>query len=79
MYFAHGVSMLAIARNLPRYWPLVRIFAVLNFALGALLLSIDVTVGMPLWWTLCEGPPIMAAACLLGWAHRMAAPPPADS
>lgn len=64
--------MLAVVWDLLRYWPLVRVIAICNFLLGGLLLAIDIAAGMPIWWTLCEGPPILAAACLMFWAHHKA-------
>lgn len=65
LYFAHGVMVLALSTDVRRYWPLVRLLGWLNVALGAILLGIDWAAPMPWWWTLAEGPGIIAGGVLL--------------
>ena len=60
LYGFHGVLMFVVARDLVRFAPIVRFIGVMNIALGAALVAIDLYAGMPWWWTLGEGPPIIA-------------------
>lgn len=65
MYFAHGFIVLAISTDMRRYWPLVRMVACLNVFLGAVLVVIDSWAGLPIFWTLLEGPPIILVGAVL--------------
>lgn len=60
LYGFHGVLMFVVARDLVRLAPIVRFIGVMNITLGAALIAIDLYAGMPWWWTLGEGPPIIA-------------------
>jgi hypothetical protein len=60
LYGFHGVLMFVVARDLVRFAPVVRFIGIMNIALGVMLIAIDLQAGMPLWWTLGEGPPIIA-------------------
>jgi hypothetical protein len=60
LYGFHGVLLLLVSRDLARYHFIVRYIGVMNVVVGLLLLLIDVHAGMPVWWTLGEGPPIVA-------------------
>lgn len=65
MYFAHSIMVLAISSDVLRYKPLVGVVGCLNVALGLIFLGIDLFIGMPIWWTLAEGPPILAAGLVV--------------
>jgi hypothetical protein len=60
LYGFHGVLLLLVARDPVRYAAIVLFVGVMNVAVGTCLLLIDLHAGMPLWWTLAEGPPIVA-------------------
>jgi hypothetical protein len=66
LYGFHGGLMLVVAGNPERYSGIVRYFAFLNVALGLILVGIDMHAGMPGWWTLGEGPPIIAFGIVIG-------------
>ncbi len=65
MYFAHGVMIVAISCDVRKFWTLIKIMCLLNVLIGAVLLGIDLNAPMPWWWTLTEGPGIMAGGILL--------------
>jgi hypothetical protein len=65
MYFAHGCMVLAISTDVRRFWPLVRVVACLNLLLGVILIVIDSWAGLPIFWTLLEGPPIIMIGAVL--------------
>lgn len=50
-----------------RYLPLVKCLAVLDVVFGAGMFAIDCAVGMPRWWIVCEGPPLIAPGGTMFW------------
>ncbi len=67
MYFAHGIFVLAVASDVQRYWPFVRVIAVLNMLLSFILFVTDISAELPKLWIAFEGPPILAGALILLW------------
>lgn len=65
MYFVHGVFVFAISTNVRRYWPLIKMLCALNVVIGLILIGIDLNASMPWWWTIAEGPGIIAGGILL--------------
>jgi hypothetical protein len=55
-YAVVGALCLVVAADLERYRPLVRFMGVVFALLSGVLLGVDLTVGMPWWWSACEGP-----------------------
>jgi hypothetical protein len=72
LYAVHGAVTLYITFDLERYWPLVRFWAIAIVIMGGTLLVIDVAIGMPTWWTLGEGPFVIAYGCTVWWLWRRA-------
>jgi len=70
LYGFHGVLLLVVSSDPVRYRAIVRYLAVMNGLFGAIVAAIDVYAGMPLFWTLGEGPPIAAFGVVLGWLSR---------
>ena len=58
LYAVHGLLMFYVSLDLKRYWPLVAVFGWLHVVLGLTMLGIDLTAGMPGYWTAGEGIPI---------------------
>jgi hypothetical protein len=56
MYAQHAVVFLFLSRNVRRYRSLISLMAVIAIASGGIMLSIDLLAGIPLFWTLIEGP-----------------------
>ena len=71
LYGFHGVLMFIAARDLVRFAPIVRFIGVMNITLGVMLIAIDLYAGMPWWWTLGEGPPIVAFGVVVLLLNRM--------
>ncbi len=70
MYFAHGLIVLAISTDVRRYQPLVGVIGGINLVLGVVLLMTDLWAPMPSYWTILEGPPIVAVGGCLLWIWR---------
>src|SRR5512134_3443624 len=65
LYAVHG-SVLFLASTDPlRYRPLILLLGGTNLLLGAALVGIDWSAGMPRWWTLAEGPTVIVIGLVL--------------
>jgi hypothetical protein len=59
LYGFHGVLLWIVSMDPRRYAPLIVYAGVMNLVFGSILLVVDVRAGMPSWWTLGEGPPVI--------------------
>lgn len=59
LWAVHGVLIVALARDMERYLPLVRLMGYLTILMGVALLGIDLYEGVPAWWTAVEGPIVL--------------------
>ncbi|MHC1766178.1 MAG: hypothetical protein AB9869_18060 [Verrucomicrobiia bacterium] len=67
LYALHGALLVFMAGDVRRYLPVVRFLAVAGAVFGAMMLAIDCAVGMPLPWTICEGPYVVALSAVVLW------------
>lgn len=67
LYAWHGGLLLVISNDVRRYRPALRYLSITTVVGGLLLLGIDLHAGMPAYWTLAEGPPVVVIGCLLIW------------
>lgn len=70
LYGFHGALVLLIARDPLRFRPFVAYVATLNIVFGLMLIAIDVHAGMPWFWTLAEGPLIIAVGLAVAALNR---------
>ena len=70
LYGFHGVLLLIVARNPVQHRVIVQFVGVMNIVFGSLLTAIDVEAGMPVLWTLAEGPPIIAFGVVVLYLSR---------
>lgn len=70
LYGFHGVLVLLIARDPVRFRPIVTYVATLNIVFGLMLIAIDLYAGMPWFWTLAEGPMIIAVGAAVTVLNR---------
>ena len=66
LYGFHGCLLLLISTDPVRYRAFVYYAAIMNLLFGFIMVAIDLHAGMPLIWTLLEGPPISALGLVLG-------------
>jgi hypothetical protein len=59
LYGFHGVLLLLVSTDPIRYSPIVTYISILNVTFGVMLIVIDFHAGLPIWWTLWEGPSII--------------------
>jgi hypothetical protein len=56
MYAFHGALVFYVSLDVRRYRPFIICLAQLGMIFGAFMLSLDIRLGMPAYWTVCEGP-----------------------
>ena len=67
MYTLHGAVVFVVSLDVRRYLPVVKCLAVLAIMFGIGMIVLDVVVGMPMFWVLCEGPFIVVINGGLLW------------
>jgi hypothetical protein len=65
LYGFHGCLLLVISTDIVKYRALVWYAAAMNVLFGHIMTAIDLHAGMPMWWTIGEGPPIAALGIVL--------------
>ncbi len=65
LYGFNGGIRLLVSGDVRRYAVVVAYLAVMDLVLGVLLLAIDWHAGLPLYWTLGEGPPLVVMGAIL--------------
>ncbi|MGE0760459.1 MAG: hypothetical protein AB7F89_08295 [Pirellulaceae bacterium] len=56
LYALHGLLVVFLSFDVLRYWRLIRFFATAALFHGLVMLAVDLGEGMPIWWTMSEGP-----------------------
>ena len=77
-YAIAGAIIYFVSLDIRRNRSFVKLWAVIAIALSVVLFGIDLTSGMPLGWTLSEGPPMLAIGLILHWCAQRIEPPPAE-
>ena len=77
-YGFHGVLLFMLSTDVERYARLIGMIAVTTVLFGLILLAIDIHVGLPAYWTVGEGPPVVVIGMVLRFLNRAAARQRAD-
>lgn len=67
LYGMHGGLLVLLSSDVRKYLKIVRYVAALQAGFGAVVTLIDLHAGMPLYWTLVEGPPTLATGLAMLW------------
>jgi hypothetical protein len=70
VYAVHGAVLVGLSLNVGRYRPLIAFVGLLHALAGITFLGIDVSAGMPWFWTANEGPPVAVGGLLIVWLAR---------
>jgi len=70
LYGFHGVLLLLVSGDPERYRSIVWYVAFMNVAFGLMVLTIDLHAGMPMLWTISEGPPVVAFGIVLALLNK---------
>ena len=65
LYGFHGVLVLLVSRDPVRYRAIVSYLAAMNITFGLMMVAIDLRAGLPVLWTLLEGPPIASLGVVM--------------
>lgn len=65
LYAIHGGLLLIVSSDIPRFTPVIRYLGISTCATGLILLVIDIYAGLPLTWTLVEGPMVMLIGIMI--------------
>jgi hypothetical protein len=65
LYAMHGGLVLFLSFDVRRYRPVIVLLAALCLPFGVAMVVLDAAVGMPAFWTACEGPVIVTLGCVL--------------
>lgn len=69
-YAVVGTITFYISFDIRRYRSLVGLWAIIIGVMGLVLFGIDLASGLPMIWTLLEGPMTLAMGVVLLWAQR---------
>lgn len=75
LYGFHGVLVLIIAGDPVRYDRIVLYAGVMDVVFGLMMLAIDLHSGMPIMWSLIEGPSLVGMGLLVLWLRKYSASP----
>ena len=59
LYAVHGGILLHVSYDISRFAPLIRYLGVTTAIIGGALLCIDIYAGLPTFWVIFEGPPVI--------------------
>ncbi len=65
LYAMRGALMVLASSDVRRHTSLVAFLGISGCIFGVVLLLIDLEAGMPIWWTLVEGPPVLTSNLLV--------------
>lgn len=74
LYGFHGALLMLIATDPLQHRRIVWFVAVMNVTFGLIMVAIDLHAGLPLWWTLVEGPPIVVLGIIIAWLNSVVQP-----
>ena len=70
LYGFHGGLLMLISGDPARHIAIVKYMAFMYVTFGLIVLAIDLDAGMPLWWTLAEGPPLAMTGLAIAYLAR---------
>jgi hypothetical protein len=70
LYGFHGALVLLVSRDPVRHKAIVRYIGVANLLFGTVMVFIDLHAGLPMLWTVAEGPPVAALGLLVLYFSR---------
>lgn len=71
MYAILGCFTWAISIDTRRYGPLILLWSIMHLAMGALMVLVDYSAGLPVYWIIGEGPPLIVLGALVWWLQTV--------
>ncbi len=72
LYALHGALIVYLSYDVDRYCKLIRFLALASIVHGAALFAINLSLALPLWWRLAEGPGFAAMGAAVLWLQQRA-------
>ena len=69
-YAMHGAFTFFLSFDVKRYGQLVAVWGYSALILGIVLFGVDLSIRMPVWWTVLEGPFAVAFGGIVVWLHH---------
>jgi hypothetical protein len=76
VYATWGAFFLYLSFDVRRHLVVIRFLMVVKMLFALVLIAIDILAGMPWFWTVYEGPPILVIAAAMWWLSYRAEPEP---
>jgi hypothetical protein len=70
LYGIHGILVILISTDVRRFAPVIVFCGTTGIVFGIVMIAIDVGAGLPLSWTLSEGPSILVVGALILWLMK---------
>jgi hypothetical protein len=70
LYAIHGGLLWVLSKDPQRFRPVILYVAMTGLAMGVVILFIDLHAGMPAYWTIAEGPPLVVLGGVVLWLAR---------
>lgn len=70
LYGFHGILLFVVSADPAKYRTIISYLVFMNVGLGVMLIAIDLHAGLPMWWTLAEGPSVIMVGILLAILNR---------
>lgn len=70
LYVLHGALLIYLSYDVEHYWNLIRFLAIAALVHGAVLLGVDLSLDLPRWWKLIEGPAFAATGGIVLWLQN---------
>ena len=70
LYGFHGVLVLIVSGDPVKYRSIVSYIGIMNVVFGIILLGIDLHAGLPMLWTVLEGPPVVIIGIVVTALNR---------
>ena len=67
LYGFHGLLTLLASTDVRRFRPIIGFIGWMLLSMGPAMTLIDLHSGLPIYWTLLEGPPLFAAGAAVLW------------
>lgn len=65
LYAIHGFIYLTLARDVPRYLPIIHLLGWLDVLFGFAVVAIGISAQLPAYWVAGEGPPVIVFGLVL--------------
>ena len=74
LYALHGATLFYVSLDVERYWRLIHFLALVSLVHGSLVLMLDLSLGLPFFWVVTEGPFLLFTGVFVLWLQSRVTP-----